>query len=194
MSDEQIQAFAERAIELKLMGFRKNEWQEIVADQFGVIPTQEEFEQIEMTIKAALREFHVEADLANEDLNLYLRRSSWIQEQLLNIFNNMLRNYNALVEGKIEHDPDPDGNIAPVLPVKPNEIAAMGEKILKLDQERLAAQMSYPHALQKAQHALAITKQEAYNLSDGGYAALTDQLWDDPEEDEDPVDADYEEA
>ncbi|QAY18160.1 hypothetical protein [Thermus phage TSP4] len=46
----------------------------------------------------------------------------------------MLRNYNAMLEGLTEH---PDGS--PVIPVRPSDIAAMADRIMKIDQERVTA-------------------------------------------------------
>lgn len=198
MNPELLRAFIDRGVQLQLMGFGAAERRAILTDELSFAPTDTEWDDIEQGMKTALRDFQLDEDATHTALNSYLRRSEWIQGQLLGVFNSMLRNYNAQSEGRMEHDPDPVTGVAePVLPVKPSDIAAMGEKILKLDQDRLAATLSYPASLQKAQLAQAQQQAEALPAG-GGLAALTDALWDDEDDDagegDEITDADFQEA
>lgn len=191
MNKKLLDDFVQRAVQLRLMGFAKQEMRGILTEELAHAPSEEEWEEIEQGLKTSLRDFTLDTDETNEDLNLFLKRSEWIQQQLLSVLNSMLRNYNAQTEGRVEHV-NPDGTVEPVLPVKPSDIATMGEKILKLDQDRLAARLSYPPSLQKAQQALAVN--DADMIGGSSYAALTEQLWDSPDELDEPYDADFEAA
>lgn len=63
-----------------------------------------------------------------------LERAKLMQKDLLVIYQNMLRNYNAMMEGLTEHE---DGT--PVIGVRPSDIAAMADRIMKIDHERINA-------------------------------------------------------
>ena len=162
MNPSLLESLVSRASALHLMGFTKKEIKPILESEQKMALLDAEVDQVWQQVQGKLKGFELDKDSADADLNLYLKRSDWIQSQLLVVFNNMLTNHNAMLEGKVEHDPEEDGLVKPVIPVKALDIAAMGEKIMKIDQERLAAKLSYPKSLQAATQLLA--SKEALSL------------------------------
>lgn len=140
-----------RCQELQTMGFKGDELKLILEAEFTFALTGAEFQRIVQDAKARAQHFELDTREANEGYNQTLRRMDYVQSILLSVFQNMVKNYNAASQGRVEHDPDPEtGEVYPVTAVKPMDLANMGEKILKIDQERVSAMLSYPKHLESA--------------------------------------------
>ncbi len=125
--------FRERVLKLYLLGF---DIQEIVTTL--TLDTKRKVSEEEVV--AALNEARelLSALPSIEDIRAEvgqaLERAKMFQKDLLAIYQNMLRNYNAMLEGLTEHE---DGT--PVIGVRPTDIAAMADRIMRIDQERVNA-------------------------------------------------------
>jgi hypothetical protein len=140
-----------RCQELQTMGFKGDELKLILEAEFTFALTYPEFQKIVQDAKARQQHFELDTRATHEGYNQTLRRMDYIQSILLSVFQNMVKNYNAASHGQVEHEPDPEtGEVYPVTAVKPMDLANMGEKILKIDQERVAAMLSYPKLLESA--------------------------------------------
>lgn len=141
-----------RTLELQTMGFKGQELKLILEAEFTFALTGPEFQGILRDAEQRQQHYELDARDAHAGYNQTLQRMNYVQEILLSVFQNMVKNYNAASAGKMEHDPDPEtGDVYPVTAIKPLDLAVMGEKILKIDQERVAAMLSYPKLLKSAE-------------------------------------------
>lgn len=126
-------SFKDRVLKLYLLGFDPQE----IATTL-TLDTKREVKPEE--VMAALAEIRStlavlpSIDDIRSEVGEALERARVFQKDLLAVYQNMLRNYNAMLEGLSEH---PDGS--PVIPVRPSDIAAMADRIMKIDQERVTA-------------------------------------------------------
>ena len=84
-----------------------------------------------------------------EDMGQTWARAELIQNDLLGIYQGMLRNYHAQQSGLREHADNGD----PVIAVKATEIVAVGDKIIKIDQDRVNSRVNAAKLLQVAEPA-----------------------------------------
>jgi hypothetical protein len=173
MSAERSAAMVARVHELWTMGFTKQEVKPIVEAEFSHALTESEFAEVFRTAQQERRQYSFDISPVHAEYHQTLQRMQYVQGVLLNVFQSMQKNFQAAMEGRMEHDPDPDtGEVHPVIAVKPLELAAMGEKILKIDQDRVSAMLAYPR------HVMAAS---AARISDGSskppqLGAITEQF------------------
>jgi hypothetical protein len=175
-----------RTIELQAMGFTKPEIKPILEAEQAYALTPSEYDEVFKGAKAQQSAYEFETGPIHEQYNKTLQRMDYVQNVLLNAFQQMIKNYNAAQEGRMEHDPDPEtGDVHPVVAVKALDLAAMGEKIIKIDQERVSAMLSYPRHVMAAR-AARVSENAARPPA---LEAITAQFVDD-----DPVDAEYDDV
>lgn len=134
----------DRLRKLHLLGFKKSEQHTILESEFSCKLTALEFEKLYSEMDAGLGELPEMADL-RRDLGQTWARAEMLQNDLLEIYSGMRRNYNAAQMGVREHD---DGT--PVINVRPTEIVAVADKIMKIDQERVNSRINAAKMLQIA--------------------------------------------
>jgi len=135
------------------MGFSWSEVRSILSTEYTYALTAGEFRDIRDGIEDTLSDFDDSLDSADRDMNIALMRMDQIQNDLLGIYQRMLQHYTASQQGQDEFD---DGT--PVFHVKPADIVSLGERIIKLDQDRISARLQYPSAKAASMQALAATQ------------------------------------
>ena len=126
-------SFRDRVLKLYLLGFDANEIAQTLTLDSKRNVTVEEVLAALAEARELLSALPTLEDVRAE-VGQALERARIFQKDLLAIYQNMLRNYNAMMEGLTEH---PDGT--PVVGVRPADIATMADKIMKIDQERVTA-------------------------------------------------------
>lgn len=142
MNPHQRSMALERLKKLHLMGFKKEEQHSILEVEFAVKLSLLEFDTLYSEMTALLGEMPDTAEL-KRDLGQTWARAEMLQNDLLGIYSGMMRNYNAAQRGEREHE---DGT--PVIGVRPTEIVAVADKIMKIDQERVISRMNAAKLLQ----------------------------------------------
>lgn len=142
MNPADRQRAIERLKKLHLLGFKKDEQKGIIEMEFATKLTLLEFDELWTEMHAGMSAMPELADL-KRDLGQTWARAEMLQNDLLGIYSGMLRNYNAAQTGAREHD---DGT--PVIAVRPTEIVAVADKIMKIDQERVVSRMNAAKMLQ----------------------------------------------
>lgn len=188
MTDELLEQLCQRYNQLLAMGFNSAEIKPILQMEFSYALKEKEFQRVVERAQSIQAEYAYDETSVHQHFNQAVQRMTYVQQVLLSAFQQMIKNYNAGMEGKVEHDPDPDtGEVFPVVAVRPLDLAAMGEKIMKIDNDRLSAMLNYPKALQSAKAALPDTNQKPKSL-----AQISSQFVAD--DDDDILEADYEDA
>ena len=155
MSDELLDKLAERFNQLLVMGFDQNEIRSILQMEFSYGLTDNEYKKVVALARSIQSNYNYDQGHVNQEYHHTVQRMSYVQKVLLSAFQQMIKNYNAAMEGRIEHDPDPEtGEVHPVVAVRALDLATMGEKIMKIDNDRLSALLNYPKAVQAAKAAL----------------------------------------
>nr|6V1I_A Chain A, Small terminase protein [Oshimavirus P7426]6V1I_B Chain B, Small terminase protein [Oshimavirus P7426]6V1I_C Chain C, Small terminase protein [Oshimavirus P7426]6V1I_D Chain D, Small terminase protein [Oshimavirus P7426]6V1I_E Chain E, Small terminase protein [Oshimavirus P7426]6V1I_F Chain F, Small terminase protein [Oshimavirus P7426]6V1I_G Chain G, Small terminase protein [Oshimavirus P7426]6V1I_H Chain H, Small terminase protein [Oshimavirus P7426]6V1I_I Chain I, Small termi len=126
-------SFRDRVLKLYLLGFDPSEIAQTLSLDAKRKVTEEEVLHVLAEARELLSALPSLEDIRAE-VGQALERARIFQKDLLAIYQNMLRNYNAMMEGLTEH---PDGT--PVIGVRPADIAAMADRIMKIDQERITA-------------------------------------------------------
>lgn len=133
----------ERTRKLHLLGFTKDEQKAIIETELKTVITHLEFEDIYQEMRGELSVMPELTDIKHA-LGETWSRASLLQNDLLGVYQQMLRNFNAHMRGLREHEDDG----TPVIAVRPSEIAAMADRISKFDQERTTSMMNAAKALQ----------------------------------------------
>lgn len=123
----------DRVLKLYLLGFDPKEIADTLTLDTKKPVSVEEVLDILAELRSTLAVLPSLEDIRSE-VGEALERAKVFQKDLLAVYQNMLRNYNAMLEGLREH---PDGT--PVVPVRPSDIASMADRIMKIDQERVNA-------------------------------------------------------
>lgn len=187
MTPTDLEAMTKRLLELEAIGFDRQEILPILSAEFKRDISPSDWTALLAYAEDRMSRHDPELAAINRQFNVTLNRMAYIKGVLLGVFQHMVKNYNATLEGKVEHDPDPvTGEVYPVLAVKPLDLAAMAEKIIKLDQEELAALLTYPKHQQQVQAMLGLQQVASgtYQLS----ALISDDPTDDEPMDVEPVD------
>ena len=125
--------FKDRVLKLHLLGFDPSEIATTLTLDTKRNVSVEEVLEVLNELRSTLAVLPSLDDIRSE-VGEALERARVFQKDLLAVYQNMLRNYNAMLEGLTEH---PDGS--PVIPVRPSDIASMADRIMKIDQERVTA-------------------------------------------------------
>lgn len=128
----------ERVKRLHLLSFNKEEIKPIIEAEYGVSITHADFNLLYEAMREELATMP-EVKAIKRKLGESWSRMDMLKTDLLTIYQTMLRNYNAWIAGKTEHD-DEDGG--PVIAVKPSDIAQMAERIAKFDQDTVVSQLN----------------------------------------------------
>jgi hypothetical protein len=145
MNDERRAALEARILELITMGFTKAELKPVIEAEFSYALSHPEFDELFQDAKQQRERYDFDPGPIHGEYHQTLQRMNYVQGVMLNVFQLMQKNFQAAMEGRAEHDPDPEtGEVYPVIAVKPLELASLGEKILKIDQDRVSAILAYP--------------------------------------------------
>lgn len=136
----------ERLRKLHLLGFTQQEQQATIQVEFATKLTAFEFAQLHAEMKAELAVLP-ELNELKYSLGETWARQDMIQNDLLGIYQQMIRNFNAQQRGLREHEDNND----PVIAVRPTEIVSVGDKIIKIDQERAMSKITALKLLQTAE-------------------------------------------
>lgn len=180
----------ERAKQLKLMGFRKDEVRPVLEAEHGISLTLPEYEELWKKLLAALGQMPEVSDVKQE-IGQAWERSKLIQSDLLAVYQLLVRNFNAYMDGQTEIVDPVTGDVRPVIPVRANDLISVADKVLKIDQERVTSMLNSLKVIP----ALEAPPEEPTPALPGHsmLATLIDEEDDpdDEEEAEEPLDADF---
>lgn len=128
-----MSALHDRVLRLRLLGFEKAEIGPILAREFEREIPASELDEVWGRIDERLAEQPQVRQLKTL-LGLSWARQDMMLSDLLAVYQLMVKNFNAMAEGLKEH---PDGT--PVIAVRATELAAVADRIMKIDQERVAS-------------------------------------------------------
>lgn len=141
MTPRQRREILERCKKLFLLGFNKDEIKPIIEVEFKLELTNLDWDLLYGEMRDGMK-FIPDVQDIKAALGETWGRSRLLQSDLLQVYQTMLRNYEAHMQGLREH---PDGT--PVISVRPLDLAAMAEKLSKFDQERVTSMMNVSKAL-----------------------------------------------
>src|SRR5690606_18932591 len=119
-----LEAMTKRLLELEAIGFDRQEILPILSAGFKRDSPPSDWTALLAYAEDRMSRHDPELAAINRQFNVTLNRMAYIKGVLLGVFQHMVKNYNATLEGKVEHDPDPvTGEVYPVLAVKPLDLA-----------------------------------------------------------------------
>lgn len=121
-----------RVRKMILLGFGKKDIHESLSLNQWVDSEEETMAYIEL-LHRIWDEIPASSRLRSEEGRSYARAEMFISD-LMDIYQNSLRNYYGTLNGEIEH---PDGT--PVVETKSNEVASLAERIIKIETQLLSA-------------------------------------------------------